>query len=310
MIGDRIKLARGRKGFSLRALSTEMKGKVTAQAIGKYERGEAYPGSDVLLSLSKALSVSMPYLVDGNDPKIKSIEFISKVSSKTKIKLQVELIEWLDRYLQIEQILDFSLIFNLGSLDLDIGEQPIKNIAEYVESYGIKIYPCYSLEPVHYSNFRMGVYATALTNSMQIPIIGVNLFQGKEQQRFSIAYQLAVLSGLEKPKEFARALLIPESHVKNIIGEKRTALSEQEIIYAKLFYGVPAAELLYRLKDLGIISSSVLTYVFQDFARGWRTDEPTPCGGYERSDRFFRLCYRALSEGLISEAKLQELLKF
>ena len=36
MIADRIKLARRKAGLSLRGLSDAMKGKVTAQAIGKY----------------------------------------------------------------------------------------------------------------------------------------------------------------------------------------------------------------------------------------------------------------------------------
>jgi transcriptional regulator with XRE-family HTH domain len=38
MIADRLKLARRKAGFSLRDLSAAMDGKVTAQAIGKYER--------------------------------------------------------------------------------------------------------------------------------------------------------------------------------------------------------------------------------------------------------------------------------
>ena len=37
MFGERLKLARKRSGLSLRALSSRMKGIVSAQAIGKYE---------------------------------------------------------------------------------------------------------------------------------------------------------------------------------------------------------------------------------------------------------------------------------
>ena len=58
MIADRIRLARRKSGYSLRGLSDAMDNKVTAQAIGKYERGEDIPSSGVLLALSKALSVS------------------------------------------------------------------------------------------------------------------------------------------------------------------------------------------------------------------------------------------------------------
>ena len=56
MIADRIKLARRKAGFSLRTLSTAMDEKVTAQAIGKYERGEDIPSSGVMIALAKASS--------------------------------------------------------------------------------------------------------------------------------------------------------------------------------------------------------------------------------------------------------------
>lgn len=49
MIGDRLKGARAASGLSLRALSDAMENKVSAQAIGKYERNEDMPGSGVLL---------------------------------------------------------------------------------------------------------------------------------------------------------------------------------------------------------------------------------------------------------------------
>ena len=47
MFGDRLKLARKKSGYSLRGLSDALDGHVTAQALGKYERGEMMPSSDV-----------------------------------------------------------------------------------------------------------------------------------------------------------------------------------------------------------------------------------------------------------------------
>ena len=64
MIADRIKLARRKAEFSLRGLTAAMDEKVTAQAIGKYERGEDIPSSGVLIALAKALGVSLRYLLD------------------------------------------------------------------------------------------------------------------------------------------------------------------------------------------------------------------------------------------------------
>ena len=59
MIADRLRLARRKAGFSLRDLSAAMNERVTAQAIGKYERGEDVPSSGVLMELAKALRVSL-----------------------------------------------------------------------------------------------------------------------------------------------------------------------------------------------------------------------------------------------------------
>ena len=59
MFGDRLKLARKKAGFSLRGLSDALDGHVTAQALGKYERGEMMPSSDVLIRLTKIFGVSL-----------------------------------------------------------------------------------------------------------------------------------------------------------------------------------------------------------------------------------------------------------
>ena len=64
MFGERLKLARRRGGFSLRGLSSRMGGLVSAQAIGKYERGEMMPGSSVVIALADALDVSVAYLLN------------------------------------------------------------------------------------------------------------------------------------------------------------------------------------------------------------------------------------------------------
>lgn len=61
MISDRIKLARRKAGLSLRDLAAAMNDRVTAQAIGKYERNEDIPSSGVLIALAKALKVSVGY---------------------------------------------------------------------------------------------------------------------------------------------------------------------------------------------------------------------------------------------------------
>src|ERR1700723_2372976 len=108
MIADRIKLARRKAGFSLRELSSAMEDRVTAQAIGKYERGEDIPSSGVLLALAKALGVSLSYLLDTQGIELSGVEFRTKASTtgRDRAHVETEVLEWIERYLQIELILD------------------------------------------------------------------------------------------------------------------------------------------------------------------------------------------------------------
>ena len=78
MIADRIKLARRKAGFSLRDLSDAMQNRVTAKAIGKYERGEDIPSSGVLIALANALDVSLVYLLDTQGLQLAGVEFRTK----------------------------------------------------------------------------------------------------------------------------------------------------------------------------------------------------------------------------------------
>ena len=59
MFGDRLKLARKKAGYSLRGIEEAIDKEVSAQAVGKYERGEMMPISGVLLRLASILDVNI-----------------------------------------------------------------------------------------------------------------------------------------------------------------------------------------------------------------------------------------------------------
>ena len=50
----------------------------------------------------------------------------------------------------------------------------------------------------------------------------------------------------------------------------------------KHFYGVSAAAMLIRLRDVGILSAASIEYAFRTYARSWRTREPEPIADEER----------------------------
>ena len=96
------------------------------------------------------------------------------------------------------------------------------------------------------------------------------------------------------------------------IGKRRSAISLGELFRLKRIFRASVQAITYRCKDLGIISPALMGRMFDEFrGLGWRSppyEEPDATRG-ERSGRFERLCFRALSEGAISESNAPELLE-
>ena len=344
MIGTRIKLARKKAGLSLRGLADALGGKVSAQAIGKYERDEMTPSSGVLIALGKALGVSLSYLMDSQGIELKHVDFRTKANTTGKDRAQVEtaVIEWIERYLQIERILELdsaeweapinppqklSMVVDAENLadkvrnKWQLGLDPIPNMTELLEEKGLKV--LIEELPVRVSGFTCLVKRSG--GQADLPVVVVNKGSTLERRRLTLAHELAhrLISpeGLDEQtvekaaNYFAGAFLIPCEHVKREVGRHRNQLGYSELVGLKKLYRVSGAAFLVRLKNLGIINESTLTYAFQTYARGWRSVETDELedfkqrGQREKPRRFERLCYRALAEGLISLTKAAELLR-
>jgi Zn-dependent peptidase ImmA (M78 family) len=343
MIADRIKLARRKLGFSLRDLSDAMQNRVTAQAIGKYERGEDIPSSGVLTALAKALDVSLAYLLDTQGLQLAGVEFRTKANTtgKDRALVETEVLEWIERYLQIEMVLELDsadwqcpLAKREKLRDVNDAEQlaeqvrkawklgldPIPNMTELLEEKGLKVLTVHL--PDRVSGFTCLVKRP---NAGDLPVIVVNNKFSLERRRLTLAHELAHrlidsdgMSEKEVEKAanlFAGAFLMPKEHLLREVGKHRQALGYKELIGLKKLYRVSGAAVLVRLRHVGVITESTLTYAFQTIARGWRTQEPEELepsairGQRERAVRFDRLCYRTLAEGMISVDKAVELLR-
>ena len=342
MFGERLKLARKRSGYSLRALSDALGNRVSAQAIGKYERGEMMPGSDVLDLLANVLDVSPQYLMSDQVLELRDMEFRkgSRTSTRDRATVEAAAIEQLQRYCAIERILQqaspewqvppLSRRF-LGYLDeaeflamelrkeWRLGIDPIPNMTELLEDRGIKVLLIDLPENV--SGLTCSVKQSHA--KARLSVIVVNARHSLERRRLTLAHELghrvfdpdSPVNHEKAATEFAGAFLVTREHLESQLGSHRNALSYDELVQLKLQYGVSAAALLVRLNRYGIIDQQTLTYAFQTFARQWRVEEPDPIepvemrGQIEKPRRFQRLCYRALAERYISPAKAMELLK-
>ena len=342
MFGDRLKLARKKAGYSLRGLAEALEKEVSGQAIGKYERGEMMPSSGVLLRLTKLLDVSIEYLLSDQVEELEAVEFrkLSGTSAGDRAKVEATVIDRLQRYLAVEEILDVDSGAwkepRCGNLRLDVeddgetlsenlrkewklGLDPIPNMTALLEDQGIKVL----VIPLPEKVSGLTCLVRRPRHKKKIPVIIVNQDISLERRRLTLAHELAhrlldEISPVDHEKAsnvFAGAFLIPQEHLVREIGRHRNALGYNELIQLKRMYRVSAAALLVRLKQIGVIDSSTLSYAFQTFARKWRKTEPVPMEGpgsegkFELPRRFERLCYRALAEGLISLGKATELLQ-
>lgn len=338
MIGKRLKNARVAAGFSLRGLSDAMGGIVSAQAIGKYERDEDMPGSRVLIALCKALEISESYLLSDEDLSLQGVDFRKKPgsSAKEEATLEAKTVHLLERYLAIENLLQMRSIdwerprsapypvaddrdaedaARSVREDWGLGNDPIPQLAELLEERGIKVLSI-DLDKID------GLAAKASHKGHEgVRVIVVKRNTWSERKRFSLAHELGHMvlapaqgvNGEKAANRFAGALLMPADVIRAEVGPFRTSISIAELVALKERFGVSIQALTYRCKDLGIIKQSVFKELFDVFEqRGWRKEpfeEPAKMDpGLEEPKRFERLCYRALTEGVIGDSRAAELL--
>lgn len=336
MNGERIKLARKKAGLSLRGLADKMRGLVSAQAIGKYERGEMSPGSDVLIAMSKALGVSQSYLLAAQGVQLGAVEFRTKANTgaKDRARVETEVIEWVERYLQIEDILELDsaawecpegMPRKLRSLEdaekladdlrvaWKLGIDPIPNMTELLEEKGIKV--LLADLPKKVDGLTCFVKRPQRSDA---PVIVINRSKTLERRRFTMAHELGhrVIADdsegdLEKLcQRFAGAFLVTKEHLLKEFGAQRSAFGVSEVTGLKKLYRVSAASFLMRLEQVGVLDRATIEYAFRTFANPWRTEEPDPLPfNGEQARRFERLVYRAAAEDMISLPKAVELLR-
>ena len=334
MFSERLKLARKRSGLSLRDLSSNMNGMVSAQAIGKYERGEMMPSSSVAIALSNALDVTTTYLLSPTVVSLESVEFKKLASTKVRERAMVEaaVLDHVDRYLQVEELLgiassiweipdgasypaetvaDGELIAARVRATWNLGGGPIPSMTELLEEHGIKVL---KLDfPSTVDGLTCFVHRT---DDTAVPVIVCSTGKSIERQRFTLAHELGHLimnipAGMPEEKicdRFASALLVPEDELVREVGHRRLDFGFGELVEIKKMFGVSAAALVVRMRDLGIIGEATVTRIFRGIGRSWRTQEPCPLAQPESPKRFRRLCLRALAEDVISKSKAAELL--
>ena len=332
MIGSRLKLARAAAGVSLRELEERLGHLVTAQAIGKYERDEMMPSSEVLMALARALEVSEDYLLKSDSVRLVGVDFRKQKldAAKDRARVESQILRAVERYLEVEDLLalqnewalpkgfprrvrkpeDVEEAASAVRKEWMLGVDPIPSLAEFLEERAIKIISVALPEKVS------GVKASVKKASGdEVQVIVLNADHPGERQRFTLAHELGHLllqAGDEAEpycNRFAGAFLVPAAALRAELGDNRTSVSMRELFSLKQLFGVSVQALAYRAADLGIFGARLKKSLFIQFGKeGWRKEEPRAIAK-EQPLRFKRLCLRALSEEVISASRAAELLE-
>ena len=338
MIGQRLKLARAASGLSLRELQEAIQNRVTAQAVGKYERNEDMPSSGVLAALASALNVSEDYLLATDELVLDGVDFRRKsiASKKEEAFVEGQALHLLERYLTLEDVLGLASVVwdrpreapypvkdvadaenaaRAIRLHWGLGIDPIPNLSELMEERGIKVL---SVDLTDIDGLTAKVRRKG---GEPIPVIVVMKNIWAERKQFTLAHELGhmlmdIRRGVDTEKaanRFAGAFLMPVEALWREIGKQRTTISLGELLRLKELFGASFQAIVYRCHDLGIVSDVLYRRLFQVFnEQGWRKPPYREPGAIdpvaEEPQRMERLCFRALAEGVISESKAAEVL--
>lgn len=333
VFAERFKSARLMNGFSLQDLADALDGKLSRQALHRYEKGEVIPDAEKINMLSKVLKVSSDYFFRTTKVELSDVEYrkLSKMPQKDAAIINEKTKEYLSRYLELEDILglqnefehplkNFPVITRYEQVNnaantlrdrWELGKGPIFNTVELLEDKNIKVVKLDIAED--FDGLQTFVNG-------KIPVVAYNVRRANKPDRirFTLLHELAHLlltfgDITEKQKEtlchqFAGAMLLPEETIIAELGAHRNKLSTLELGNIKKQYGISMQAIVMRAKDCGIISDHYTKQFFFFIKQmNWKVDEPVEYQGAEESNRFGQLLFRALIEDQISMSKAASL---
>lgn len=330
---QRLKQLRLARGLSLEDLAAEMGGIVTKQALSKYELGLSKPSLVVLNRLAQALGVKAAYL--WSEPSI-DCRFIAYRKGTGLAKTEQQRVEAVACQMLEDRVRLQQMVQNRVKVDLPIkgfgietpedterfakilrnewnlGLGAIPNVTNTLEDHYVHVFE------VEASPRFDGISAVAYDSEENIAAAAVvsrkSLPGGR--QRLNLAHELGHLvldvpENIDEEKaafRFAGAFLAPDETLFNEFGRKRSLVQSAELFMMKQKYGMSIQSLVYRLHDLGIISSQHYKQWWMTINHeGWKKKEPLELEP-ERSQWLKKTVLRTLSEGLITKGEAMKAL--
>jgi Zn-dependent peptidase ImmA (M78 family)/DNA-binding XRE family transcriptional regulator len=341
--GKRLRQARIKEKLSMEELCQKIDGKVTQQSISKYEQGKMYPDSGLLNELTRVLNINQDFLFRPFSIDLTAMEVAfrkkSSVPKKEVESVKVKVQDSIERYMEIDQILDISPTFKVTSVhsklsspddmrqeaqklrkEWQLGLSPIANTAELLESKGVNVV---------YIDGPEGFAGLSGKVNGKVPFIVLNNNdvnrQGKisiERRRFTTMHEYCHLRFGDKfPADmdggdierlcdaFASEMLLPSEVLERFV-EGKSLISAKELTYLQTVYGISVDAIMHKLNALKLISGNRY--------RGYcinKNKDASLCAYYEKSrfserksELFETKVYRALANNLLSVSKAAVLL--
>ena len=330
-IGKNLKKIRLLKNLSLKEAGLLLN--MSAPAVSKYEKGEILPNSQKLIEFANAYNVKVLDLL-----KIHNVPEMKFSAFRKRKRLQGENLELLKEIIQ-NKVSDYLEVIELNEIktnnnkikkyicncenDAELAaeefrknyklsiNQPLPNLINILENIGILIIEIDNING-KFSDFDG--FSEIVKN---VPLIVLLNDIDGERQRFTIAHELGHLvlnvkdNNLNEEKmcnKFASSLLMPKGAVIHEFGLSRNNLSFYELRVFKNEYKVSMAAILYRLKELNIISEYLYKKINISFSsKGYKKHEPDPIEP-EKSYQFKKLVHKLEVNKIISLNKACELL--
>jgi Zn-dependent peptidase ImmA (M78 family)/transcriptional regulator with XRE-family HTH domain len=332
LIGARLHQVRLARGYALEDLASEMGGIVTKQALSKYEQGKAQPSQIVLNTLAAALNVKAATL--SSEPSIR-FEFHgfrkkARFGEREQEYVKSEVMQALEDRIRLQHLYDKTTRplpvphFSIASLEeveaaagklrdeWHLGSAPLANVTSTLEEHRVHV-----LEVSDKKDFD-GLSVTVSDDTQQhiaSAVVCCTETAG-ERQRFSLAHELGHLVlqvgkklDVEKAAHrFAGAVLAPQAVLLPMTGENRHHMSLNELLILKQTFGMSIQALLYRMRDLNIISSvSYKNWCIKINTQGWKKKEPEELPR-EEPTWFRRTLLQAVTENWLTKEEAEHML--
>lgn len=316
-------------GLSQAQLADKIEG-LTKSAIEKFEKAEIVPTPQSLARLATALDIPKeellrPYLINVDYDKVRYRKR-SKMPKKQIEVLQRKYMLKLERYIELEQLLQEDVTFDIDFSDIQVntyqnaqhvarlfrekmgwGMNPIHLPIQQLEKRGVKVF---ILDTDEYNEDFDGM----CYKENGIAVVILKKCENAEHDRFTLFHEMGHLlmnTGDKEGKElealcnaFASEMLMPEEVFRQYFKEdSKIYIGTLQMLQRE--WGISTDAQMYKAKELGIISENRYIGYCVRLNRNTSLKEDMKKSRFkaETTDRFKSLVYRALEEYKISADK-------